>query len=442
MVERCGDRQRKFDGLAKWPFRLFIESLPILLQIALLLLACGLSRYMWSINMSVARVIISFTVFGALLYIGIVVAGTSSYECPFQTPASIGLRRLRDSETARKLLANLSPPKVTIQTAWKDILQASRRVYDTMRSPLSWEILLSRIWSDIRSAITKVGHQTIILLLQADRAFGNVKQRLVQEIRSFGRTPLLPITTGGIHRQLIVPRKGPGLLVRVRNLEALRKQNTDNARCVSWVLRNITDPEAIDSAVRLARTIRWFDGDPDSDPPFDLIVSTFEACFDSTKQLYPGMRDRAYSSAQVILQISTGARAQSRECASRYPIPAISSRSVQPTDPDLHHIIRMLECNSGPGRPTLDFPRGDITTHTHPLWMSNLFVDLTRLGPNPTLRSYNSYLSIAFTGHQPAIANTLLIWYMFLGGHVEDETIWAFDKWYEVASSPFPSLPT
>lgn len=38
MVECCGDRQRKLDGLEKWPFRLFIESLPIMLQIALLLL--------------------------------------------------------------------------------------------------------------------------------------------------------------------------------------------------------------------------------------------------------------------------------------------------------------------------------------------------------------------------------------------------------------------
>ena len=88
MMERCGDRQRKFDGLEKWPFRFFIESLPIMLQIALLLLASGLSRYMWSVNTSVARIVISFTIFGILFYIGIVVAGTSSYECPFQTPAS------------------------------------------------------------------------------------------------------------------------------------------------------------------------------------------------------------------------------------------------------------------------------------------------------------------------------------------------------------------
>ena len=99
MIERCGDRQRKFDGLEKWPFRMCMESLPIMLQIALLLLTCGLSRYVWSVNVSVGRVVISFTALGVLFYIAVVAAGTSSYECPFQTPVSIGLRHLRDSET-------------------------------------------------------------------------------------------------------------------------------------------------------------------------------------------------------------------------------------------------------------------------------------------------------------------------------------------------------
>ena len=71
MVKRCGDRQRKIDGLEKWPFRLFIESLPIMLQVALLLLSCGLSRYVWSVNVSVARIVVSFTVFGVIFYLGI-----------------------------------------------------------------------------------------------------------------------------------------------------------------------------------------------------------------------------------------------------------------------------------------------------------------------------------------------------------------------------------
>ena len=95
MIERCGDRQRKCDGLEKWPLHIFVESLPVMLQLALFLLACGLCQHMWSINTSVAYTLITLTGLGFLFYIGIVVAGMSSYACPFQTPASITLRSPR-----------------------------------------------------------------------------------------------------------------------------------------------------------------------------------------------------------------------------------------------------------------------------------------------------------------------------------------------------------
>ena len=214
----------------------------------------------------------------------------------------------------------------------------------------------------------------------------------------------------------------------------------DNVRCVCWVLRNITDPEAIDSAIRLAGSIRWFDGDPDHNPPLDLIVSTFEACFDSTKQLYPGMRDRAYFSARAILQISMRARVQSRGCASKYPIPEVSSDASQHPDPDLHHIMLMLKHNYDSERPTLDFPRAGASTSNHLLWVSNLFVDLVHVGPSPILGSYESYLSAAVTDHRATIANTLLMWHMFLGGCVEEETLWATDKSYVAELSTFVSV--
>ena len=94
MIERSGDRQRKCDGLDKWPFHFFVESLPVMLQIALLLLACGLCKHMASINTTVAGVLIALTALGVIFYIGIVIVGTTSYACPFQTPASTTLRRL------------------------------------------------------------------------------------------------------------------------------------------------------------------------------------------------------------------------------------------------------------------------------------------------------------------------------------------------------------
>ena len=458
MAERCGDRQRKFDGLEKWPFRFFIESLPIMLQIALLLLACGLSRYVWSVNTSVARVVISFTVLGLLFYIGIVAAGTSSYECPFQTPASKVLRYLRDSGTTRRLLARMAPSNAIslIYATWVNAQQrfisVSHHMRDTTRHLPSWDISPSRIMPGIQSMATMVGHQMIILLLRIDRASRDAKQTLVQRIRSCRRARILPTTVGEVDQQSGPLRNCPRLLVRVRNVETLRKQNADNMRCVCWVLWNITDPEAIDSAIRLAGTIRWFDGDSNHDPPFDFIVSTFEACFDSTKQLYPGMKDRAYFSARAILQINLGARAQSHEFASKYPIPKVSSNTSQYTDPDICHMIRMLERTFGSDRPVLHFPQAGINTHNHILWVSNLFLDLTRVGPlNPILRSFRlhfdvvianhqAYFSVAIANHQAMIANTLLMWYMLLGGSVEDETFWATDKSYAV--NPLTVLST
>ena len=94
MTERCGDRQRKFDGLQRWPFHFVIESLPVMLQIALLLLACGLCRYIMTINTPVAWTLVTLTGFGVLFYLVVVIVGASSYDCPFQTPGSAPLRSL------------------------------------------------------------------------------------------------------------------------------------------------------------------------------------------------------------------------------------------------------------------------------------------------------------------------------------------------------------
>jgi hypothetical protein len=416
MVERCGDRQRKFVGLEKWPFRLFINSLPIMLQIALLLLACGLSRYVWSVNTSVARVVISFTVLGILFYLGIVIAGASSYQCPFQTPASTALRDLKESGTIQQMLASMSPFNAIslIHATWNNTRQVvafvSHRVYDLSRYPFSRRNLYSRV------------------SLRVNRAFRIAKYRLAQGINSFRRAELPPVTLRDIEIQPPALGNDQGLRVCVRNLEGVMKQNEDNASCVCWVLRNITDPEAIDSAIRLAGSIRWFVGDSDHKPPFDVIVSTFEACFDSTKQLYPGTRDRAYFSARAILQISTSARAQSHKDASRYPIPAVSLNSFQQMDPDLQHIILILQRNFDAERPVFPFPKEG--TYDHLLWVSNLLMDMAHMGPNPSLESHRSHLNIAVTDQPAIIANVLLMWYMLLGGHVEEETFWAVDKSY------------
>ena len=39
------------------------------------------------------------------------------------------------------------------------------------------------------------------------------------------------------------------------HLAVLHRMNTNDVRCVSWILRSITDPEALDAAVQLAGEI-------------------------------------------------------------------------------------------------------------------------------------------------------------------------------------------
>jgi hypothetical protein len=432
MVERCGDRQRKCDGLERWPFHLFIESLPIMLQIALLLLTCGLSQYMWSINTSVARVVISFIVLGILFYVGIVVVGTSSYECPFQTPASIALRALRHSRKPQKLLASLFSLKAA-QLGARIFFSGVHRVRNAVVNRPSCDISVSGIASSIRGMAMKIGHQAIILFLHIDRAFGNAKQRIVQGLRRSRHAVRLPITTRDVQHRPANPRNG--LRVSVRHLETLRKLNADNARCVCWILRNITDPEAIDSAIRLAGTIRWFDGDVDVDPPFDAVVSAFEACFGSDQKLYRGMRDRAYLSGRAILQINTRARLRSHVCASEYPIPDVSWGHILSTDGDLECITSMLR-DMGPSADNGGYAFRSLC-EADSLWMSNLFVDLARTDQTLSPATPHPLYSARITKHQAVNANLLLAWCVFLRGHVEEETFWAVDKSYVVSSSYF-----
>jgi len=135
----------------------------------------------------------------------------------------------------------------------------------------------------------KAGHLAIVLLLHVNRTLRNAKQRLVQEI--WNKRRLFPTISTDDANHPSRTRQRNGLLVSPMNLENLRKQNADNAHCVCWVLRDITDSEAIDTTLRLSSTVRWFEyDDVDVDPPYDFILSSFQECSDPNKVLYPGMR--------------------------------------------------------------------------------------------------------------------------------------------------------
>ena len=87
-IERSQNRQQKLNGIVTWYFDNVMESLPLMLQAALFLLGCALSRYLWDIDTTIASVILAVTSSGVLFYLFIIIAGSASASCPYQTPGS------------------------------------------------------------------------------------------------------------------------------------------------------------------------------------------------------------------------------------------------------------------------------------------------------------------------------------------------------------------
>ena len=361
MIERCGDRQRKCDGLEKWPLHFFIESLPMMLQVALLLLTCGLCRHMWSISTSVAYTLATLTGFGAVFYLAIVVAGMSSYACPFQTPASIALR-----------------------SAW-------RKLRCGIVSALSWA---RRMW----------------------------KRRLRSLLRRQS-LPMVPL------ENVQVQRSGPWL--KPKDLAIIRRMNANDVRCVSWILRNITDPEALDTAIRLAGMIRWFEGGIDVEHQYNLIVSTFHACFGSNGEVYPGLRDRAYYSGRATLWISTLALCKSEELAHRFPLPIVGYTAPAP-DHDLKHLLHLVKETATISARFVGLLciRPEYTP-SHLQLVSNVLLHLA--WANQTPPDFEYIWHRIPTTHETTIPldvilNRLLVWCILLDSPVEEEALKVQDK--------------
>ena len=373
-IERCGDRQRKCDGLEKWPLHFFVESLPVMLQVALLLLACGLCRYMWSVNARVAYTLIGLTGLGITFYVVIVIAGMSSYACPFQTPASAALRGLR-KKVWRGAVSSICHFKWALSRACQ-----------------SWN-------PTFRSFLRRKSLRTILL--------ENVQ---VQEFESSLRV--------GDAR-----RSGPW--VKPKDLAVTRRANTSDVRCVSWILRNITDREALDAAIRLAGEIRWFDNGTDVDLPYGLVVSTYKACFDSTGKLYPGSRDRAYYSGRAIVWIRTLAMCKSQEFANRFPFHTIR-RPAPNLDPDLEHLLEVCSNSSFSGRCILSLLKiSPEHTPSHSQWISDVLLHHCWANRGELVLQ-STFYPIPDTIEAIPLnvgLNRLLAWCIFLGSPAKEEVL-------------------
>jgi len=395
MIERCGDRQRKRDGLEKWPFHMFIESLPLMLQAALVLLACGLCLHMASINTSVATLLITLTVLGVLFYLGIVVAGTSSNDCPFQTPVSDVLHSSWE-KIGPHIITTLIPvvstgaylykclpwslASDTWQHFWEDMLFACKILHVMFWLPLvEW-------WYHPHHPplpVTQLAPlERVPQPVPLHRLWWESIQRKILQI-ALHLPQTLPLST--------VP--DTPLWLEPEALVTLQSTNANDVRCVSWILWNITDPEALDAAIRLAGVIRWFEDGLDVEPPYQLVVTTLKACFDPSGKIYPGLRDRAYYSAQAIVWIHIRALCKSAESAHRFPFPVIHYDNLS-LDCDLGDLLGVFGCQDASNILIWIYPISPSLTPAYLQWTSNVLLHLSLAKQNTpdTFDSIGAYL--------------------------------------------------
>ena len=229
-IERSQNRQRKLDGVVKWYFCQLMESLPLMLQVSLLLLCCALSRYLWEIDITIASVVLGINSFGALFYFFIVVAGTSSENCPYQTPGSKVLRYLgRKVHLVVFLLSIVGAGAFAIKNTF-------------MKSQVTRTILANIKCCNSRPRTRSIVTFFRVLVLGIPGAFANDAYRFGKfAIRTLANLPTRAyFFFHRAHRQIRSPSSSPEKRFDYHSTVL-------DLRCISWILRT-----SLDKAVRLS----------------------------------------------------------------------------------------------------------------------------------------------------------------------------------------------
>ena len=218
-IERSQNRQWKLDGINSWYFDHVMELLPLMLQAALLLLGCALSRYLWEIDTTVASVALGVTSLGVLFYLFIIVAGAAFVSCPYQTPGAHILRHIPD--TLRRIMGIF------------------RHIPDTFRRiPHNLGVLHSILYNNV--ATYGIPIEAWNRLKEGHYSPRNIATSLLLVLL----LPIYPILD--TCRVVFLLFAVPSRWVHLRLQRALERQAMFDQHCISWTLRT-----SLDSPVRL-----------------------------------------------------------------------------------------------------------------------------------------------------------------------------------------------
>ena len=386
VADRSRDRVRKFKGMVSWRFDLVMESLPLMLQISLLLLGYALSHYLFFLNKAIAGVITGFTAFGLLFYLLIVSAATLSYSCPFQTPLSLIIRfMIRFDDEHRKYLERCRK--------WLG------RLFTWKREPLKSRPDNSYPFPGINTLDGKTFDNHIELPITSPP----------------GQHPLLP------HK------------------EADRDSYALDAECIIRMFEISTDTDVIQANMKFISEITWHAGIKTI--PLERVYGAVIECFNrSTGRpvVIPKFRNQAYLGAKALLHLviqrqcfgDTSDQILFESISNRHQI--IGSEDYK-GDSDLESTLGVIDRIFGNVEriPWLEFS----PTHPHLAWMAHTLLfrawDFVRRG-NPLPDDIREF--VGYTLHLdplppgPIIADCLLIINLAFGIGVNDLDLFAIDK--------------
>ena len=256
VIERAQDRQRKFDGLVTWYFDHVMESLPLMLQGALLLLGCALIRYLWGINITVASVVLVFTLLGTIFYVFIIVAGAVSESCPYQTSGARFLRHIL----------------LTVLPSAFDLARSSiHKLFIFISSKLRYlaqSSFFCRLLFDLRPSFKQPWYSPINIGISLSLVL-QVSGSLIMDFCFLGPVVLLVIFGSMMSHLATVLARTKHRLYHWLTTPTLKMYDLDrktialDVRCVLWMLRTSLDGAVHLSTVKhLATMVTLADFDP------------------------------------------------------------------------------------------------------------------------------------------------------------------------------------
>jgi hypothetical protein len=323
VIDRSRHRQRKMNGMDTWRFDLVMESVPLILQAALLLLGYALSDYLFFIDKVVASVIIGFAAFGLLFYLLIASAAALSYNCPFQTPFSLIIHYLVRRDSKRK-----------------KYFKRIRKRFNSIFSNMKWK------WP--RPEYCGLGPP------RADD--GN--------------------TFGG---HLVVPMANQSV-----QPPPLFNEDTDwedyvlDSDCIAWMYEMSMDTDVIMAILRFIPEIVWHAGIRTT--PLERLYDTLVECFDRSSghpKVIPKLKDKAYLAAKALLHLTVqrkciGDDRGAEALKSTFDRHLLMCPKGYEGDSDLTSTLGAISCVFGDPGP-MDWQHFSFTP-THHAWMGHILL--------------------------------------------------------------------